>query len=622
MAQEPLILQRALQTKMSESNYTENFDLYSKLITFTELNDVVDGQFLMDLYEIVDANNKANNNISVLNNIILCTIIAYYYDEIQNPEIIIKFINRILPFDEITDEEEKIVGKEIWIMLLKLVTKGLIKEACLVLTRYVKENSKDENIGDYRILLDILINYPLADLQDLKVYKNWKNLTSEYYTYISNKSDAFDSDYIVLVGVLNGNEKDIGRINQVLNLNSANWGRQFLCFFLFYIPTMQLFDEYLVKSLNFNNGENEKSSIYQDFLIKDTSRIISYVPILIDLDDTLGLTFIETLNKLNILNLDVEFIDLIYGSWIKKITDSSGKGQLYFSVNQISILFKLIIQSSLFLSKKRKFVNKLIDSLILGNTSLLSSLNNNDIEYLISILSSLRMPQTCKTLYKELGLFLLDKASLDKNKDGLVDASSLINGLSILTNGLEYHVSSENNENEILAIIVEKSDIVLESNFKQFISTTNKKTVDPFSKFLEDYENFNPILKQAFVSLKVIKELEKIYITTDKDYNKYLTYASHLLKFEPLKDKFKMILLVYYLNPVLNEIKNLSKPNNVTNPAIIIDTMKESNAIFARYEADEVLKRFIQDLLIQYPSQPSPSIQQSLAVLIELFAIS
>ena len=169
--------------------------------------------------------------------------------------------------------------------VVKLVTKGLMKEAVLLLTNYINQNSSNENIDDYKILLDILNNYPLYNLHDLKIFKNWKNLTTEYYSYISSKSDNFDSNFVLLVGVLNGNEKDISRINQVLNYDSLHWGRLFLSFFLFYIPTKELFDEYLVKSLNYSNAKDDKNSIYQDFLIKDTSRIIAYVPILIDLDD-------------------------------------------------------------------------------------------------------------------------------------------------------------------------------------------------------------------------------------------------------------------------------------------------------------------------------------------------
>ena len=65
---------------MPEFKSGETLELYSKIIELTENNDVIDGQFLMELYEIVDVNNKSNNNITVLNNIILSTVIAFYYD--------------------------------------------------------------------------------------------------------------------------------------------------------------------------------------------------------------------------------------------------------------------------------------------------------------------------------------------------------------------------------------------------------------------------------------------------------------------------------------------------------------------------------------------------------------
>ncbi|OBA29002.1 hypothetical protein HANVADRAFT_50950 [Hanseniaspora valbyensis NRRL Y-1626] len=609
---------------MPEFKSCETLELYSKIIELTENNDVIDGQFLMELYEIVDVNNKSNTNITVLNNIILSTIIAFYYDEVQNPDLIIKLMNRILPFDKVAEMDEKIINSEIWIMLLKLVTKGLMKEAVLLLTNYINQNSSNENIDDYKILLDILNNYPLYNLHDLKIFKNWKNLTTEYYSYISSKSDNFDPNFVLLVGVLNGNEKDISTINQALNYNSLHWGRLFLSFFLFYIPTKELFDEYLVKSLNYSKAKDDKNSIYQDFLIKDTSRIIAYVPILIDLDDVLGLTFIETLNKLNIISLDVEFMNLIYENWTKKFTESNNENTINLSVNQISILLKLIIQSSLLLSVKRTFVNKLIDCLILNNKKLLVSLNNNDVEYLIGILSSLRMPHTCKKLYRELGLSLLENISLTEENGEQIDKSSLINGLSILTKGLEYNISNKKNENDILSIILEKSEIILESNFKQFISSSQNlkdSLTDSFSNLIADYDNFNPILKQAFVCLKIIKALEQIQTTKgDKDYHKYLTYMIHLLKFEPLNNKFKTILILYYLNPMLIEIRDLNQINAITNNSILLELMQQLNQLILIYENDPEIENFIQDLLKQYPTDQEYDIQKCLSILIELFA--
>ncbi|KAL6928057.1 hypothetical protein ACO0SA_002787 [Hanseniaspora valbyensis] len=609
---------------MPEFKSGETLELYSKIIELTENNDVIDGQFLMELYEIVDVNNKSNNNITVLNNIILSTVIAFYYDEVQNPDLIIKLMNRILPFDKVDEIDEKDINSKIWIMLLKLVTKGLMKEAVLLLTNYINQNSSNENIDDYKILLDILNNYPLYNLHDLKIFKNWKNLTTEYYSYISSKSDNFDPNFVLLVGVLNGNEKDISKINQVLNYDSLHWGRLFLSFFLFYIPTKELFDEYLVKSLNYSNAKDDKNSIYQDFLIKDTSRIIAYVPILIDLDDVLGLTFIETLNKLNIISLDVEFINLIYENWTKKFTESNNENIINLTVNKISILLKLIIQSSLLLSVKRTFVNKIIACLILNNKKLLVSLNNNDVEYLIGILSSLRMPQTCKKLYRELGLSLLENISLTKENDEQIDKSSLINGLSILTKGLEYNISNKENENDILSIILEKCEIILESNFKQFISSfenSKDSLTDSFSNLIADYDNFNPILKQAFVCLKIIKALEQIQTTKgDKDYHKYLTYMIHLLKFEPLNNKFKMILIVYYLNPMLIEIRDSNQINTITNNSILLELMQQLNQLVVIYENDSEIENFIQDLFKQYPTDQKHDIQKCLSILIELFA--
>ncbi|XBW37880.1 hypothetical protein QEN19_003455 [Hanseniaspora menglaensis] len=601
---------------MTLSENLEDFELYLKLARFSEDNDVVNGQYLMDLYNVIDTNNKNNNKVAILNNVILSTIVAYYYDDVENPEVIIQLINKILPVDEVDDLNKEAITSQIWLILLRLVTKGLIKEATIILNNYINENEAIEHVDDYKILLDILLNYPLSNLHDLKLFKNWKKLTSEFYSYISSKSETFDIEFVLLVGVLNGNEKDISRINNVLNLNSLNWGRLFLSFFLFYIPTMQLLEEYLVKSLNYCNFENEKNSIYQDFLIKDTSRIISYVPILIDLDDVLGLTFIETLNKLNIITLDAEFINLIYDNWLTTFTENKSS----MPVDEISVYLKLIIQSSLSLGKKRLFIDQLLDNILLKNQETLKHLTNNEVEYLIGILSGLRMPQTCKRLYKELGLCLLENVSLNGENEKQIDSSSFINGLSILTKGLEYYVSTEDNENDVLTIIIEKLDIILESNFKRFISSDLKtENKDVFADLIGDYENFNPILKQAFVALKVIKELEKMLKETkEMDYHKYLTYIIELLKFEPLKDKLKMILLVYYLSPVLSESRASNANNFITNSTTYFNLMNEVNKLMSVYESNNVVQDFIEDLVASYPPNEQSSIQDTLKTLIEL----
>lgn len=603
---------------MSLDWINQNKSLYKAFTSVTtsldDYNTDINGGILLQAYNTIkNYESDDNPKLSALNNILLCFLISHYYDDLNNIQYMIQFINRILPnntIPEIFDDEE-----DMWKVVIRCISLGDISCASSTLKNHlqqVDESTKKHQY--YNMLLRLMEHYPIPSIDETNnedALKKWKTLIGEFYLHVSSGlNDDVHALFYLAAGILNGNESSILRINEVLDEEFQHWGPVFLSFFMYYIPSMTLVGEYLKKA-----QENETEIIYNDILKRDNNKVISYTTIIIDLDDLIGFSLLEILNRLNILPLENDFMNLLYDTWYEKCMGFTITNDNFISIDDVSLLLKIVCQSSLAISKKRKLIESITDKFIMSNNQMLISLNNNDVEYLIGLFSKFRLQQSCKALYMKLGLALINNITLnfdDESGNAItsIGTRTILNGLSILSKALDYETEESflksNIENDVLSTLVGKCDLILECNLKRYLSSDGKD--DPFEIFVEEYKNMNNLLKQAFIMFIIVKELEKTYKEIEQGNNseaccvKAMKYIIELLKVPHMKLEFKGILTLYFLNPMIEQIKDMhNKGVDVDGfETLLYEVLEHVNVLNVKYENEKDLQKYLKNIIGQY----------------------
>lgn len=578
-----------------------------------DYNTDISGGILLQAYNTIKKYEENNPKLSALNNILLCFLISHYYDDLSNIQYMIQFINRILPnnmIPETFDDEE-----DMWKVVIRCVSLGDLNFASSTLKKHLQQVDESTTKHQYyHMLLRLIEHYPIPSIDETNnegALKKWKTLVSEFYLHVSNElNDDVHVLFYLTAGILNGNESSILRINEVLDDELQHWGPIFLSFFMYYIPSMALVGDYLKKS-----QENETELIYNDILKRDNNKIISYTTIIIDLDDLIGFSLLEILNCLNILPLENDFMNLLYDTWYEKCMGFVITKDNVISIDDVSLLLKIVCQSSLAISKKRKMIEDITKKFIMSNNQMLISLNNNDVEYLIGLFSKFRLQQSCKALYMKLGLALINNITLNiddasGNAITSIGTRTILNGLSILSRALDYETEASflnsNAENDVLLTLAGKCDLILECNLKVYLSC--KGNNDPFEIFVEEYKNMNNLLKQAFVMFIMVKELEKTCKEIEQGNNfdaccaKAMRYIIELLMVPHMKLEFKGILTLYFLNPMIEQIKDMHIKGIDANgfETLLYEVLEYVNVLSVKYENELDLQKYLKNIITQY----------------------
>lgn len=625
---------------MSLNWIEENKDLYKDFVSLTSVLDDsnvdINGGILLQAYEILKKNeSEENSKIKTLSSILLCFLLSYYYDDLNNIQYMIEFANRICPNSSIAETYTS--EEEMWKILIRSISLGKLTTATSVLAKFLEnidESTKQHRY--YNMLLRLIEYYPIPSIEEgnsEQVLKNWKTLVSEFYLHVTEEQgDNIHALFYLAIGILNGNESCILRINEVTDVDMQHWAPIFLSFFMYYIPSMTLVEEYLKKSQNI-----ETPIIYNDIFNKNHNKLITYITIIIDLDNVVGFSLIEILERLNILHLDEDFTNLIYDTWYEQIMDYTITDEKSILLNEVSILLKIVCQSSLSMSKKKRFIENITDKFILSENQVLISMNNNDVEYLIGLFSKFRMLQSCKNLYTKLGLALINNISLNIDDDSgepvtCIGTRTILNGLSILSKALDYETEESfmksSMENDVLSILVGKCDIILECSLKRYLSS--KEGEDPFKLFVEEYGNMNNLLKQSFVIFIIVKELEKTFKEIEANSEsvtscvKAMKYLIELLKFTHIKKEFKSIFVLYFLNPLVEKIKEMqSKGVDIEGfEGILYEVLDQVNALSFKYEKEIDLQKYINNITSQYKvKDQGESIQMVTKTILDLLLV-
>ncbi|KAL6932830.1 uncharacterized protein HGUI_01646 [Hanseniaspora guilliermondii] len=603
---------------MSLNWINQNKSLYKDFTVLTssldDYSNDINGGILLQAYNTIQ-NHESDDKpkLAALNNILICFLISYYYDDLNNIQYMIQFINRIIPNNTISETFDD--EKDMWKVVIRCISLGKIPTATSTLNKFLQQvDESTKKYQYYNMLLRLMENYPLPSIDETNnedLLKNWKTLMSEFHIHLSNGlSEDLHTLFYLTIGILNGNETSILRINEVLDDELQHWGPVFLSFFMYYIPSMTLVDDYLKKS-----QKDEAELIYNEILKRNNNKVISYTTIIIDLDDLIGFSLLEILNRLNILPLENDFMNLLYDTWYDKCMGFTITKDNLISIDDVSVLLKIVCQSGLTISKKRKMIENITYKFITSNNQILVSLNNNDVEYLIGLFSKFRLQQCCKSLYMKLGLALINNITLnidDESGDAMtiIGTQTILNGLSILSRALDYETEESflksNVENDVLSTLVGKCDLILECNLKRYLTLNFKD--DPFEIFVKEYTNMNNLLKQAFIMLIIVKELEKTCKEIEQGNNleayctKAMKYIIELLKAPHLKSEFKGILTLYFLNPLIEQMKDMqNKGNNVDGfETLLYEVLEYVNVLNDKYEKEIDLQKYLNNIVNQY----------------------
>ena len=263
---------------MSLNWIEENKDLYKDFVSLTSVLDDsnvdINGGILLQAYEILKKNeSEENSKIKTLSSILLCFLLSYYYDDLNNIQYMIEFANRISPNSSIAETYTS--EEEMWKILIRSISLGKLTTATSVLAKFLEtidESTKQHRY--YNMLLRLIEYYPIPSIEEgnsEQVLKNWKTLVSEFYLHVTEEQgDNIHALFYLAIGILNGNESCILRINEVTDVDMQHWAPIFLSFFMYYIPSMTLVEEYLKKSQNI-----ETPIIYNDIFNKNHNKLIT-----------------------------------------------------------------------------------------------------------------------------------------------------------------------------------------------------------------------------------------------------------------------------------------------------------------------------------------------------------
>ena len=172
---------------MSLDWINQNKSLYKAFTSVTtsldDYNTDINGGILLQAYNTIkNYESDDNPKLAALNNILLCFLISHYYDDLNNIQYMIQFINRILPnntIPETFDDEE-----DMWKVVIRCISLGDISRASSTLKNHlqqVDESTKKHQY--YSMLLRLMEHYPIPSIDETNnedALKKWKTLISEF----------------------------------------------------------------------------------------------------------------------------------------------------------------------------------------------------------------------------------------------------------------------------------------------------------------------------------------------------------------------------------------------------------------------------------------------------------
>jgi len=177
---------------MSLNWIEENKDLYKDFVSLTSVLDDsnvdINGGILLQAYEILKKNeSEENSKIKTLSSILLCFLLSYYYDDLNNIQYMIEFANRICPNSSIAETYTS--EEEMWKILIRSISLGKLTTATSVLAKFLEnidESTKQHRY--YNMLLRLIEYYPIPSIEEgnsEQVLKNWKILVREFYLHVT-----------------------------------------------------------------------------------------------------------------------------------------------------------------------------------------------------------------------------------------------------------------------------------------------------------------------------------------------------------------------------------------------------------------------------------------------------
>ncbi|CAB4255773.1 similar to Saccharomyces cerevisiae YJR042W NUP85 Subunit of the Nup84p subcomplex of the nuclear pore complex (NPC) [Maudiozyma barnettii] len=508
-----------------------------------------------------------------------------------------QYINHV--FD--TDNSEKPVFQTnlFWRLLNQLLLRGLFEQAvgCIEKSR-ILSSLKDICQVSYNALSDLstlLKHYPMDSDES---FREWKAMVLELNQTFSNSEtnvsgELRDSieDTLLLVG---------GDRFKILNY-SKTWYESFCGFILYYIPTLELADEYLKLSVERNaiditsNWEECCASIIK-------GNVYSIFPVLESLDNctaTFAAAICEAKGLLrNLFTGEDEDIELLSQHEEDHVfTDllSQKNGIAYYMINNLAfelcsydnkdlwpiaiglITFVPVINSG----AKRMTIGELLQHYPYQT--------NDDIEWLLSVCAQWKLPYVTKSLFTKLGNSMMyegktieaitnfsraGRFDLVKQYSWTLFEASVVTGKPL--------------EDEVLTAIVQgneqsldESGMMTEDILNSLVTNAMKQTLSPYAVLFRFYE-----------------EIE------EQNWPVALDLLVELITFKYLPDHYLVLLVTKFLFPIF-----LEDDSKLIGEAMVIsiieaielkwnsENKKSQNVYNAVLEADETLEKTLGDSL-------------------------